>query len=117
MPALFAEQATTSLLDILSNQLNRMNPGDLTGVFFLGGMMAVGLVVSLTAMITQLIQKHHTRQTADSLIRDMLDRGVAPDDIVRILSAAGLEDSRHRAFRKLGKFVSQAVAQKEKVAS
>jgi hypothetical protein len=115
MPLLFAEAEQTSLLDVLSQQLSRIHGNDLTAVFVVGMMLCFALVISLAAIITDLIQKHRKRELVVRLVQDMLDRGIAPDDVVRILSAAGLENMGHRMLDKLGKLVSGAAAPKEHV--
>jgi hypothetical protein len=91
----------------LSQQLSRLDPDNLTAVFTIGMMMCLGLVAVVAGVTAKTIEKYHTRQLAVTLIQDMLDRGMPAEDIVRILSAAGLEDMRHKMLRKIGNLVSE----------
>jgi hypothetical protein len=95
--------------------LSRLNPGDLTAVLTVTVMVALGIVAVVARLIADGVRRHHERELATSLVLEMLDRGMTADDIVRVLSAAGLEDRgdelaslRNRVRQKLGRALPAA---------
>jgi hypothetical protein len=72
--------------------LSRLRPSDLAAVLsILGSGLLVG-AVALTALIIRAVQKHREHQIASSVVLEMLDRGIAVEEIVAVLKAMGLED-------------------------
>jgi Mg/Co/Ni transporter MgtE len=73
---------------------SRLSPADLAVVLTVVPVIGLGLLFIVLVAVAKLIARYHERQLATSLILEMLDRGMSADDIVRVLSAAGLEDRR-----------------------
>jgi hypothetical protein len=97
------------MLDLLS----KMRSEDLATTLI--AIVAVSAVVVgvLIRLIVYSVRRYRERQLATTLILEMLDRGMTADDIVRVLSAAGLEDRgeevmslRERLRQRLGRSTS-----------
>lgn len=76
--------------------LSRLHPSDLAAML---SMLAIGLLVgaaALTALIIRAVQRYRERQIASSVVLEMLDRGIAPEEIIAVLKAKGLEDPQGR---------------------
>ncbi|MHB1034078.1 MAG: hypothetical protein ACYC35_08410 [Pirellulales bacterium] len=69
--------------------LSRVNGGDLAMilVFAILG-LSVG-VFGLLGAVVACVRRYRERQQAAAIILDMLDRGITPDEIARVLQAAG----------------------------
>jgi hypothetical protein len=81
----------------LDSVFSRMTGDELTVVLIIGTIAVVGGIVFLTRIIVSAVQRHHGRMVASSVVAEMLDRGMAPQDIVAILKAMGLEDPPDRS--------------------
>jgi len=71
--------------------LSRLHPSDLAAVL---SMLAAGLLVglvALAALIIRAVQRYREHQIASSVVLEMLDRGIAAEEIVAVLKAMGLE--------------------------
>jgi hypothetical protein len=77
--------------------LSRLSTADLAMVLTLGIMFGVGGLIAVTMIITQCVRRHYKQQMVTSLILDMLDRGMSADDIVRVLSAVGMQEEADEA--------------------
>lgn len=49
-----------------------------------------GLVIAVTAIITGNIRGYREREIALNLIRELLERGLSPDEIARLLQTSGV---------------------------
>jgi hypothetical protein len=76
----------------MSELLLRMHPDSLIGILVVTLMFGLPIVASLAYFISQGIRRYHERHLAATLIMEMLERGMSADDVVRVLSAAGLEN-------------------------
>jgi pilus assembly protein TadC len=87
--------------------LSRCSGDELVAIWILGlGSLVMGLI-AMTTIITQSVRRHYKQQMVTSLILEMLDRGMSAEDIVRILSAVGMQEeageaaSTPQGFQKL----------------
>ena len=88
--------------------LSRLAPSDLAVVLCVPAMaLVVGLIV-LTARIIIAIQRYHERRVAASLVLDMLDRGISPQEIEGVLKAMGAEIPAQRTTGDLKRSVRGA---------
>jgi hypothetical protein len=76
--------------------LSKINGGDLATVFIVVPLMLAGLIAVLVIGIAQILRRYYERRMATTVILEMLDRGMPTEDIVRVLTAAGLEDKPER---------------------
>jgi len=76
--------------------LSRLGGGQLADVLTLTVLVGLGLVMGVVITVATLIAQYHERQLATSLILEMLDRGMSAEDIVRVLSAAGLKGRQEK---------------------
>ena len=71
--------------------LSRLYPSDLTVVLItFAALMLIG-VVSVVAQVIRAIHRHREREIAAAVVAEMLDRKIAPQEIVAVLKAMGLE--------------------------
>ena len=71
--------------------LTRLHPSDLAAVLVVPVLaLSVGLI-ALIALAIKAVQRYREREIAAALVSEMLARGVAPQEIVAILKAMGLE--------------------------
>jgi hypothetical protein len=78
--------------------LSKIDPDALAAVIIMTAGLAFAALVGLTSLISVNLRRYHERQLATSLILEMLDRGMTTDDIVRVLSAAGMHDQQEEIF-------------------
>ncbi len=78
--------------------LSRLTPSDLAMVLCVPAVVLVVGLVALTSQIIRAVQKHRERQIASSVVLEMLERGIAAEEIVAVLKAMGLEDPQGRRF-------------------
>jgi len=71
--------------------LSRLRPSDLAEVLMILGAGAVVGLIALAALVIKAVQRYREHEIAASLVSEMLARGVAPQDIVSILKAMGIE--------------------------
>ena len=88
--------------------LSRLSPGDLTMVLILPTVALLVGVVALAAMVIRAVERYREREIAASLVSEMLARDVAPQEIVAILKAMGLDAPQERRIR--GRFGRWAAA-------
>ncbi len=83
------------MIDVLS----RVPPGDLEDVLIVVAVvLAVGLL-GLAGLIILAVQRYREREIAASVVADMLDRGIAPQEIIAVLKAMRLEASPGQRWR------------------
>jgi hypothetical protein len=93
--------------------LSRLSSNDLVAVVIVTIAGGAVLLITLINSISHHWRRHHERQLVTSLILEMLDRGMAVDDIVRVLSAADLQDQQDELFawqQRLGQRLRQKLA-------
>jgi len=86
--------------------LSRLPPGDLTVVLIVPTVGLVVGVVALAALVIQAVQRYREREIAASLVSEMLARDLAPQEIISILKAMGLDMPQERRIRgRFGRWV------------
>ena len=80
--------------------LSRLPGSDLSAVLILVPVVFVVGVIGLAGLIAAAIQRHRDREIAAAVVAEMLDRGIAPEEIIAVLRAMGLEGTA--AQRKIG---------------
>ena len=76
--------------------LSRLNPADLTTVLIVLAALIVVGVVGVTAQVIRAIHRHRERETAAAVVAEMLDRNIAPQEIIAVLKAMGLEGTAEK---------------------
>ncbi len=79
--------------------LSRLPPGDLTVVLIVPTAGLVVGVVALAALVIRAVERYREHEIAASLVSEMLARDVAPQEIIAILKAMGLDAPQERRIR------------------
>ena len=74
--------------------LSRLPGSDLSAVLIIVPVVFVVGTLGLAGLIATAIQRHRDREIAAAVVAEMLDRGIAPEEIIAVLKAIGLEGSR-----------------------
>ena len=74
--------------------LSKLRSDDLVAVLVVTVLFGSCMLVGAIGIIATAVRRYHARQLATSLILEMLDRGMTADEIVRILTAAGMQDQQ-----------------------
>jgi len=72
--------------------LSRLPPNDVSVVLIIPILGVLLTLVILGGWIISAVQRHREREIAASVVDHMLDRGVAPQEIVAVLRAMGLKE-------------------------
>ena len=82
--------------------LSRLDSGDLVAVISIVSSLTFLLSVVLTKIVVGAWQRHRDREVAAAVIEDMLEQGLSPDQVVRVLMAGGFDvrGVRHDAANK-----------------
>ncbi|NLS93572.1 MAG: hypothetical protein GXX96_15545 [Planctomycetaceae bacterium] len=73
--------------------LSRLSPSDLAVVLLVPAVTLVAGVIIISALIIRAVQRNRERETAAAVVAEMLDRGIATEEIIAVLKAMGLEGS------------------------
>jgi hypothetical protein len=71
--------------------LSRLPPSDLAAVLIVPTVALLVVLGALASQVIRAVQRYREREIASSVVADMLDRGIAPQEIVAVLKAMGLE--------------------------
>jgi len=92
--------------------LSRLSPSDLTVVLIVPTVGLVVGVVALAALVIRAVERYREREIAASLVSEMLAHGVAPQEIVSILKAMGLDAPQERRIRgRFGRWAATTTQQ------
>lgn len=85
--------------------LSRLSTSDLAAVLTIVVVAVTGVVIVVVALVIRAIHRYREREIAAAVVAEMLDRGIASQEIVAVLKAMGLEKSdqadEERAFKRL----------------
>lgn len=73
--------------------LSRLAPSDLASVLTIVVAAVTGVVIAVVALVIRAIHRYREREIAAAVVAEMLDRGIASQEIVAVLNAMGLEKS------------------------
>ncbi len=79
--------------------LTRLNPADLAEVLTVGLLIVVVGLVALVSVAIGAFTRFRERQIASTVVLEMLDRGIATEEIIKVLRAMGLERTIDRRIR------------------
>ena len=71
--------------------LSRLYPADLATLLTIVTVALLGGLVLIVAQIIRGINRYREREIAAAVVAEMLDRGIAPEEIIAVLKAMGLE--------------------------
>ncbi len=92
--------------------LSRLPAGDLAAVLIVPTVGLVVGVVALAALVIKAVQRYREQELAGWLVSEMLARGVAPQEIVSILKAMGLDAPQERRIRgRFGRWAATTTQQ------
>ena len=74
--------------------LSKLRSDDLVAVWVVTVLVGSLMVLAAIYFVAHHLRRYHERQLVTSLILEMLDRGMTTDEIVRVLSAADLQDQQ-----------------------
>lgn len=93
--------------------LSRLNGGDLTAVLLVAASLLMATLIALGTSVISAVQRHYGQVIASSVVAQMLDRGAAPQEIVAVLKAMGLETPPDRRRLSLRERLVGASAEKD----
>jgi hypothetical protein len=70
--------------------ISRIPGPDLPVVVLICVLVVAVITVGLVSLGVATWQRHHERELAASIVAGMLDRGFSPEEVVRVLEAAGM---------------------------
>jgi hypothetical protein len=91
---LLAQHVTNSRSDWFSE----LNAGNKFALLIVGIACATGVICTAVVFISGAINSIHRRRVAADLKREMIDRGMTADEIVRIIEAAPPPDDAEQAW-------------------
>lgn len=71
--------------------LSRLYPADLATLLTVISVALLGGLVLIVAQIIRGINRYREREIAAAVVAEMLDRGIASEEIIAVLKAMGLE--------------------------
>ena len=77
---------------MLEELVSKIHPGDLVGLAAVVLGILAGVVITVTAVVVGSIRRYRERKMTIGLVQDLLDRGLAPDEIERLVVASGGEN-------------------------
>lgn len=79
--------------------LSRITSGDLAALLIVGTLALTVGVVGVASQIVAAFWRHREREVAAAVIANLLDRGLAPQEIIAVLQAMGLNAPPKRSTR------------------
>ena len=77
---------------MLEELVSKIHPNDLVGLAAVVLGILAGLLITVTAIVAGSIRRYRERKMTIGLVQDLLDRGLAPDEVERLVIASGGAD-------------------------
>jgi len=78
---------------MLEELISKILPGDLIPLTAIALGIAAGLIITVTGLIAGTVRRIRERQMAMDLIHDLVDRGLATEEVERLVLASATEES------------------------
>jgi hypothetical protein len=92
LTALLAQAASGPIQEPISNSFLSLESDERFAALAIVVGCATGIIISLGAFVAGAIDKVHRRRVESDLKRDMLDRGMSADEVVKVIEAAAPPD-------------------------
>ncbi len=77
---------------MLEELVSKIHPNDLVGLAAVVLGILAGLLITVTAIVAGSVRRYRERKMTIALVQDLLDRGLAPDEVERLVVASGGAD-------------------------